>query len=151
APQDRDEAPVRWVRAGERDALATAEVLSPHLSVPDADDLEAQLAFVARLIRAGIGTRVYHVTHPGDFDLHSNLAAGQTELLGAVDRAITGFFARLGREAARVMVMTWSEFGRRPAANGSGTDHGTASVQLVIGPAVRGGHYGEPPSLTNLD
>jgi uncharacterized protein (DUF1501 family) len=47
--------------------------------------------------------------------------------------------------------MTVSEFGRRPAENGSGTDHGTAAPHLLIGPGVRGGRYGAPPSLTQLD
>ena len=43
------------------------------------------------------------------------------------------------------------EFGRRPAENGSGTDHGTASAHLIVGPAVKGGRYGDPPSLAALD
>ena len=47
--------------------------------------------------------------------------------------------------------MTTSEFGRRPAENGSGTDHGTAAAHLVVGAGVKGGRYGEPPSLTALD
>jgi uncharacterized protein (DUF1501 family) len=47
--------------------------------------------------------------------------------------------------------MTTSEFGRRPAENGSGTDHGTASAHLVVGSAVKGGRYGAPPSLAALD
>ncbi len=47
--------------------------------------------------------------------------------------------------------MTVSEFGRRPAENGSGTDHGTAAPQFLIGTKVQGGRYGAPPSLTQLD
>ena len=47
--------------------------------------------------------------------------------------------------------MTVSEFGRRPGENGSGTDHGTAAPHFFIGPGVKGGRYGEPPSLTALD
>ena len=50
-----------------------------------------------------------------------------------------------------VIVMTTSEFGRRPAYNGSGTDHGTAGAHFVIGSAVAGGRHGESPSLSNLD
>ena len=53
--------------------------------------------------------------------------------------------------ADRVLVMTVSEFGRRPGENGSGTDHGTAAPHFLIGSAVRGGRYGAPPSLTALD
>jgi uncharacterized protein (DUF1501 family) len=63
-------------------------------------------------------------------------------LFGAIDSAGVG---------DRAIVMTTSEFGRRPAYNGSGTDHGTAASQFVIGAPVRGGRYGEPPSLSNLD
>ncbi|MES1239908.1 MAG: DUF1501 domain-containing protein, partial [Chloroflexota bacterium] len=51
----------------------------------------------------------------------------------------------------RAVVMTVSEFGRRPAENGSGTDHGTAAPQFLIGASVTGGRYGTPPSLTQLD
>jgi uncharacterized protein (DUF1501 family) len=47
--------------------------------------------------------------------------------------------------------MTVSEFGRRPAENGSGSDHGTAAPHFVIGSSVQGGRYGAPPSLTQLD
>ena len=51
----------------------------------------------------------------------------------------------------RVVVMTTSEFGRRPEDNDGGTDHGTAAGHFVIGPAVVGGRFGESPSLTRLD
>ena len=49
------------------------------------------------------------------------------------------------------MILTTSEFGRRPLFNGSGTDHGTAAAHLLIGEPVTGGRYGQAPSLTNLD
>ena len=57
----------------------------------------------------------------------------------------------MDRLGDQITVMTTSEFGRRPAFNGSGTDHGTASAHFVIGAGVAGGRYGEAPSLTNLD
>ena len=70
-----------------------------------------------------------------------------------LDDALRGFFATVeaaGR-GSEVAVMTTSEFGRRVAFNGSGTDHGTANTHFVVGAAVDGGRYGEAPSLIKLD
>ncbi|TWJ24192.1 uncharacterized protein DUF1501 [Micromonospora endolithica] len=78
----------------------------------------------------------------------------QEVLLGQVDRAVTAFADRMARTEAgrKVVVAVYSEFGRRVRANASdGTDHGTASNVLLLGPGVRGGLYGEAPSLTDLD
>jgi uncharacterized protein (DUF1501 family) len=73
-----------------------------------------------------------------------------TELSGAVS-AFYADMAAQGR-ANQVLLMTFSEFGRRPQENGSqGTDHGTAAPMLIVGGGVKGGLYGETPSLTNLD
>jgi uncharacterized protein (DUF1501 family) len=55
-------------------------------------------------------------------------------------------------KADKVMIMTWSEFGRRVGENGSnGTDHGTATPQFIIGNGIKGGHWGDPVSLTDVD
>ena len=89
----------------------------------------------------------------GDFDTHEGLAERHPVLLAELDQAIDTFFTVLEQAGAaeRAVLMTTSEFGRRPGENGSGTDHGTAAAHFVIGPAVLGGRYGEPPSLTTLD
>ena len=70
-----------------------------------------------------------------------------------LDEGIEAFFAALDAagHSDRAVVMTVSEFGRRPAENGSGTDHGTAAAHFVVGPKVLGGRYGTPPSLTSVD
>ena len=71
-----------------------------------------------------------------------------------LDEGISGFLTSLqgNPHATNVVVMTFSEFGRRVAENASsGTDHGTAAPLFVAGPTVRGGFYGDQPSLTDLD
>jgi len=116
-------------------------------------DLARQLGLVARLIGAGAPTRVYSVGMDG-FDTHAYEKEAHARLLGEVDRALSGFTSVLesipGGE--RVVVVTYSEFGRRVAANASGgTDHGTAGPVLVTGAAVRGGFHGDEPGLARLD
>ncbi|WP_307868112.1 DUF1501 domain-containing protein [Micromonospora sp. C95] len=87
----------------------------------------------------------------GGFDTHADERQLQEVLLGQLDRALTRFSDRMARTDAgrRVITAVYSEFGRRVRANG--TDHGTASNMLLLGTGVRGGLYGEPPSLTDLD
>ncbi len=112
--------------------------------------LAAQLEMVAGLIRAGSPTKVYQVSL-SSFDTHSAEKANHERLLGELDSGITGFFNALGGH--RAVVMTYSEFGRRPEENASGgTDHGTAAPLFVAGEGVIGGRfYGEEPSLGALD
>jgi uncharacterized protein (DUF1501 family) len=74
-------------------------------------------------------------------------------LVGSVSDAVAGFLTQIGStaRASDVVVMVYSEFGRRVKANGSqGTDHGTSAPVFVAGARVVGGFYGEQPSLTNL-
>ncbi len=112
--------------------------------------LSQDLSVVADVINAGLPTAVFHLRH-GGFDTHANQMASHPGLLLALDEAIAAFHARLGVNRDRVVVMTWTEFGRRVAFNGSGTDHGTSSAGFVVGSTVKGGHYGEPPDLGSLD
>jgi len=76
-----------------------------------------------------------------------------TALMAGLDAGVEAFFTALDAAHAsdRAVVMTVSEFGRRPGENGSGTDHGTAAPHFFIGAGVKGGRYGAPPSLTQLD
>lgn len=117
-----------------------------------ADDLVAGLATAARLVNLDLGVRVIGVQY-GDFDTHALQAGRHDGLLARLDAAIDAFYANLEpRRAGRVALVTMSEFGRRPLRNSSdGTDHGGASVTMVIGDRVRGGLYGETPSLLDLD
>ncbi|MGU3498865.1 DUF1501 domain-containing protein [Mycobacterium sp. C31M] len=113
-----------------------------------ADDLE----LVAQCVRAGVPTKVYMVSL-GGFDTHANERGDQQRLLAAVDAALTPFLKQMRNNAygRRVVTMIYSEFGRRVAANTTqGTDHGTSGPVLIVGEPVRGGFYGDAPSLTDL-
>jgi uncharacterized protein (DUF1501 family) len=119
-----------------------------------ASTLTTQMAIVSALINAGAPTRVYQVSL-SSFDTHASEKANHERLLSELDQAITTFLQAVSASPGgrRVVVMTYSEFGRRPAENASGgTDHGTAAPLFVAGPGVRGGRfYGDEPSLTDLD
>lgn len=110
---------------------------------------------VAALIAADFPTQVYYVpyrnnafdTHVHQADLHSRLWSYTSDHIAAFLRDMD----RIGR-GDDVVLMAFSEFGRRVAENTSlGTDHGTAGPAFVIGKPVHGGHYGAAPSLTDLD
>ncbi len=97
--------------------------------------------------------RVGHV-FIGGFDTHTNQEATLTRLLKDTSEAIHAFWSDVNAHGHGddVVVMTWSEFGRRVKENAQiGTDHGSAGHMFVLGNAVKGGFYGEPSSLTNLD
>ena len=109
------------------------------------------LAAVARLIKGGLGSKIY-VVQLGSFDTHVNQATTHQGLLGQLGAAVSAFYADLGAGADRVLTMTFSEFGRRVAQNGSaGTDHGTAAPLFAFGPKVQGGFFGTGPDLGALD
>jgi uncharacterized protein (DUF1501 family) len=118
-----------------------------------ANSLLPQLQLVARLVKAGSPTRVYGVSL-GGFDTHANEKETHAGLMADIDEAVGAFFKSLEGSPAgdRVVLAAYSEFGRRVAANGSdGTDHGTAAPMFVAGAGVKGGFYGDDPSLTDLD
>jgi len=115
--------------------------------------LSDQLAVVARCIAAGVPTRVYSVSQ-GGFDTHADEKDAQKNALGLVDKAVQQFLTTIGKtsRARDVTLLMYSEFGRRVQANASqGTDHGTAGPVFVVGARVKGGYYGDQPSLTSLD
>lgn len=115
-------------------------------------DLSQQLDVVAKLIAAGSPTKVWSVSL-GGFDTHANEANAQAELLGVVSSSLTRFMSQL-KSTTRlndVTVMVYSEFGRRVKGNASqGTDHGTSGPMFLIGERVKGGFYGDQPSLSKL-
>lgn len=118
-----------------------------------AGSLAEQLDIVASCIESSVPTRVY-VVSLGGFDTHSAEKGTQSTLLKEVSDAIGAFQQRVsaGSRAKDVVLVAYSEFGRRVAANANqGTDHGTAGPVFVVGDAVRGGFVGEQPSLTDLD
>jgi uncharacterized protein (DUF1501 family) len=119
----------------------------------DEDSLEAQLDLVGRCVKAAVPTRVYMVSLLG-FDTHADERGTQEELLKTVDEALTPFLRqmRTNMYGKNLVVMMYSEFGRRVAANASqGTDHGAAGPVFLAGAPVKGGFYGDEPSLTDLN
>jgi uncharacterized protein (DUF1501 family) len=90
----------------------------------------------------------------GGFDTHSGQRGTHTQLLSQLGATVRAFYQDLQAQgnADRVLVMTFSEFGRRVAENASGgTDHGTAAPMFLFGKPVKPGIYGQHPSLTDLD
>ncbi len=123
------------------------------LAVSSKNQLAAALQLASELIVTGLGPKVIHVTL-GGFDTHERQAARQDSLLTYLDSAVSAFYQDLKAYGMsdRVLVATWSEFGRRPRENANqGTDHGTASPVLLVGDTLRGGLYGRAPSLSALD
>lgn len=113
--------------------------------------ITAGLSTAADLISHGLGTRVIVIGVSG-FDTHAEQAPTHERLLADLAKGIEGFFNTLEQRklADRALVLTTSEFGRRVAANGSGTDHGAAGVQFLVGPGVKGGVVGKA-DLADLD
>ena len=117
------------------------------------NQLAAALQLAAELIVSGTGVKLLHVTL-GGFDTHYTELNRHDDLMGYFDSAVSAFFQDLDAHGAadKVLLATWSEFGRRPKENASGgTDHGAASPVLLIGTPVKGGLYGAAPSLGDLD
>jgi uncharacterized protein (DUF1501 family) len=107
---------------------------------------------VAKLVAAGAPTRVWSVSL-GGFDTHADEKGAQAILLGVVSEGISKFMSqmRATNRSKDVVVLVYSEFGRRVKGNASdGTDHGTSGPVFVIGEKVKGGFYGEQPSLREL-
>jgi len=148
------------IRRGTIDALSGADELqkvaasyvSP-VDYPARNGLANQLKLVGQVIAGNLGTRLFSVSM-GGFDTHANQKDTQARLLAQLDEAVDAFMRDLANMNKQddVVIMTFSEFGRRAKQNGSaGTDHGTAEPMFIIGNAVKGGLYGSYPSLTDLD
>ncbi len=138
--------------AEEQDAASELAISNGGGGQAGGDVLAVQLSVVANLILAGANADVYSV-ELGGFDTHADQAPVQSALLSQLDGAVTAFVDALRgtRRGAHTTVLMYTEFGRRVGGNASnGTDHGWANVAFVAGPSVKGGFYGEPPSLTNL-
>jgi len=115
--------------------------------------LGRDLRTVAKLIGAGMQTRVYYVSQ-GGYDTHANQANRHANLVRDLGAALMDFFKTLKAQGDidRVLVLSFSEFGRRVAENGSqGTDHGAAGVAFMAGSAIKGGLHGQRPDLATLE
>jgi len=118
---------------------------------PDGE-LSSQLQMVARLITGDFPTRVYYVAQ-GGYDTHADQLGHHARLLGDFSQSVTAFLSDLRKQKAadRVVVLAFSEFGRRVAENGSrGTDHGAAAPMFVFGDTIKGGLHGTAPDLSDL-
>ena len=138
------------------DALKGADILStaPEMyssSVEYGQDVVAQyMKNIAQVHLAGFGTRVLYTTAPyNSFDTHAGELAAHASLWGNTSNAIADFMDDLREHEAsdNVTLLVFTEFGRRVHDNGSGTDHGSGGVAFVVGDNVKGGMYGEYPSL----
>ncbi len=115
-------------------------------------ELGAQLKRAAQIIAGRMGVRVLFASQDG-YDTHADQAEAHGNLLAGLSEALAAFRADLeGHKLAdKVVVMAFSEFGRRVDENASGgTDHGAASSLFLVGPKVKGGLVGEYPSLAEL-
>ncbi len=137
---------------GSKALLAADATYVPAVTYPQ-NPFAAGLKILAEAIVQDLGLRVGYVTL-GGFDTHANQQATHDELMSTLAQGLAAFYNDLSAhgKAENVIVLTWSEFGRRVEENGSqGTDHGTAAPLFVLGNAVNRGIFGEPPGLSNLD
>jgi len=140
------------------DALKGADIIkvapeqySSTIEYPNSAIAKA-LKDVAQVHLAGLGTQVFYTSH-GPFDTHFNQGGSHAKLWMEISEAVESFFADLREHDAgeNVVMMVFSEFGRRVRDNGTGTDHGAAGVAFVLGERVKGGMYGTYPSLKPED
>ncbi len=148
-----------YVRRASLEALDTAAQLKTvagsyrsTTQYPD-NNFARGLQTIAKLVAADLGTKIFHITI-GGFDTHAGQARTHNALLKTVSEGVQSFLRDLEGlgKLDDVMVMTFSEFGRRVAENGSaGTDHGAGSSLYIAGGGVQAGIFGNTPSLTELD
>jgi uncharacterized protein (DUF1501 family) len=115
--------------------------------------LARRLELVAQMIKAGFGTRIFYTSLDG-FDTHANQLGTHAALLTELSDSIAAFHDDLSAagQSDRVVLLTFSEFGRRVAENASlGTDHGAAAAVFVVGPVAKPGLVGAHPSFDDLD
>ena len=138
------------------DALKGADILSSAAeryssTVEYGNDTVGQyMRNMAQTHLAGFGTRLLYTTAPyNSFDTHAGEMANHSRLWTETSRAIADFYEDLKEHDAseNVVLLVFTEFGRRVHDNGSGTDHGSGGISFVVGDAVKGGLYGEYPSL----
>jgi uncharacterized protein (DUF1501 family) len=138
------------------DALKGADILSTapeqySSSVEYGSDVVAQyMKNIAQVHLAGFGTRILYTTAPyNSFDTHAGELAAHAKLWRDTSNAVADFYEDLKEHNAsdNVLLLVFTEFGRRVHDNGSGTDHGSGGVAFIVGDMIKGGLYGEYPSL----
>jgi uncharacterized protein (DUF1501 family) len=109
---------------------------------------------IAQVHFAEFGTRILYTTSPyNSFDTHASQAGAHAQLWRQVSESVADFYEDLREhnQGQEVLLFMFSEFGRRARDNGGGTDHGTGGACWIIGDHVKGGLYGEYPSLKRAD
>ncbi|MGZ8667401.1 MAG: DUF1501 domain-containing protein [Solirubrobacterales bacterium] len=133
----------------------SGEEIVPPVAYPTGDGawFGENLSALAAMLASGLPIRCAAISAPGGFDTHDNQAASFGGDLQVAADSIAAFQADLEARglADRVLTLVWSEFGRRPQENDSGTDHGAAGTGFVIGTNVRGEMVGQFPGLAQLD
>lgn len=122
----------------------------PKVPYPNAP-LGNHLKLAAQIIDADVGARIFYVSIDG-FDTHANQLNSHANLLRQLSDSMTAFYQDMSARGHkdRILMMTFSEFGRRPYENGSqGTDHGAAAPMFLVGAKVKAGAVGKHPSLTD--
>jgi uncharacterized protein (DUF1501 family) len=141
---------IRANAASEKLRQASADYKTP-VNYPGTN-LANSLRTIASFIAGGMTTRIYY-TAIGGFDTHAGQRGQHDNLMAQIDGAVTAFWKDVDRQgnAKRVLMMTFSEFGRTVKENASqGTDHGSAQPMFLFGPGVKPGCHGKYPSLTDL-
>ena len=114
--------------------------------------ISQNLRAISQVLLADLGTRVFYTQH-GGYDTHAAEMAVHTQLWTDLSEAISCFFADLREHNVedRVVMLVFTEFGRRVKDNGSGTDHGSGGLSMVMGAPVKGGQFNEFPSMAEGD
>ncbi len=136
------------------DPFSGDEIVAP-VAYPQGQDngFGDSLSALAAMLASGLPIRCAAISAPGSFDTHDNQADSLDGDVKTVADTIASFQADLEARglADRVITLVWSEFGRRPEENSSGTDHGAGGAAYVIGTQVAGTMIGEFPGLAQLD
>lgn len=133
----------------------SGEEIVPAVAYPIGEEewFGKSLAALAGMLGSGLPIRCAAISAPGGYDTHDNQEESFARDVQVTADSIAAFQADLEARglADRVLTLVWSEFGRRPEQNDTGTDHGAAGAGLVIGTGVRGRMIGEFPGLAQLD
>jgi uncharacterized protein (DUF1501 family) len=140
------------------DALKGADILKTapqkySSSVEYADTLISNnLKGIAKVLTADLGTRIFYTEQIG-YDTHAGQAGNHEKLWTDLSRGVKDFYTDLQEHnvSDQVVMLLFTEFGRRVQDNGTGTDHGSGGIAFAIGDSVKGGMYGEYPSLKQED
>jgi uncharacterized protein (DUF1501 family) len=126
--------------------------LASSVPYPEGSDFGQRLRYLAAMIAKPLGIRVANIEAEGDFDTHDN-QSDLTEILADVSQCLAAFQADLEARgvADRTLTFVWSEFGRRPEENDSGTDHGAGGIAWVQGNRALAGVHSDYPDLHSLD